>query len=557
MVRNNISVLLIVFFMVFPLYGYNSIVTELSIKAGPRGLILIIKTDKPLDDSFQNSVNVKNNQVEIKLFNVKYGLDTYSFSNLTENSPIEKINIKEDKSSLNLNINFIRQINNKTKTKYRENTINYFLSDESYSKIDWTYSETKKNDTKEASALLSNKDDNPKPSRTAAVNRTPNKVYRLDKIDLIQNGNIEKLIINLDSSVQVRTQNRKDALIAVFENAINGFSQNVFTLPENSLFNKVVVKESYANGLNVVGLILYKSIVSMLPTFIHRESSKFSIFTIPNDQKIVNNLSLWSSKDSKNTPDRTDGQQQIAESTSTHSPLRRIVVVNSNAVYRATPSIKEPDNLIDSLLMGDKGTLITHHQGWYFVHFDNRTDTGWVSSTHVNDSADVTKKQWQNIAIYRKKAEKEKQNKLVKSDKLLKKDAFVQSVEAITQLPKIVEESEEQFKKMTRYRLYGRDPFLPLNNHEFVESDLPNIEQCKLVGILFDENMKIALIESAVNGEAFALQENSDILNGRVLKISRKNVTFLLNSSGYSQKYVMNLLSNKPKDKYENKKSEK
>jgi hypothetical protein len=222
----------------------------------------------------------------------------------------------------------------------------------------------------------------------------------------------------------------------------------------------------------------------------------------------------------------------------------------------AHAAISDFENLLDSLHIGDKGTLITHHKGWYFVHIDNRNDSGWVSSTHIKDSASVTKRQWEKIAIYRKNLKIKKRKNTAQTKNVLKKDAFIQSVEKITQIPKIVVESEEKFLKMTRYRIYGRDPYLPLNNYEFIESDLPNIEQCKLVGILFDENLKVALIENKANGEAFSLKENSDILNGRVLKINRKKVTFLLNSMGYSHRYVMNLHSNKSKEQYEKKKSE-
>jgi hypothetical protein len=497
MVRNDIGVLLIILFLILPLHGYNSLVTELSIKAGPRGLILIIKTDKPIDDSFQNILNVRNNEVEIKLFNVVYGLDKLSFTNLKENSPIEKIGVEENKSNIQFHINFYEDIKNKVKTRYKGNRIHYFLSDASYKKMDWTYSETKKKDIKTVSPMLNEKNINAKHHKTDAALREKNSVYSIKRIDLIQDGNIERLIVDLDSSVQVRTQNRKDALIAIFENAINGFSQSMFTLPDNSLFKKVIVKESYHNGLNVVGLILFKSIASMVPVLINREGSKFSVYTVQNNLSLKDNLTLWSSDNLKSDHDRIKVKQQVVQSKSANAPLGSI------------------------------------------------------------DNASMTKRQQEKPAVYKKKVEGEKKQKSVKSGSILKKDAFVQSVEKITQIPKIVAESEEKFKKMTRYRIYGRDPYLPLNNPEFIESDLPNIEQCKLVGILFDEEIKLALIENVANGEAFALKENSGILNGRVLKINRKNVTFLLNGAGYSQRYVMNLQSYKSKDQHEKKKSEK
>ncbi len=94
--------------------------------------------------------------------------------------------------------------------------------------------------------------------------------------------------------------------------------------------------------------------------------------------------------------------------------------------------------------------------------------------------------------------------------------------------------------KLVEYKVYGRDPFLPLRQDE--EGPLPNVERLQVVGILYDHSSRIALLEDMGNkANAFALRENDPVKNGYLLRIQPDKVLFLLNEFGVSRTYAMKL----------------
>jgi hypothetical protein len=105
--------------------------------------------------------------------------------------------------------------------------------------------------------------------------------------------------------------------------------------------------------------------------------------------------------------------------------------------------------------------------------------------------------------------------------------------------------TKKQVHKLVEYRVYGRDPFLPIKQDE--EGPLPNVEKLKIVGILYDHSSRIALLEDMTNpGNAFALRENDPVKNGYLVKIQSDKVVFLLNEFGISRTYSMKLNKDKP-----------
>ena len=71
------------------------------------------------------------------------------------------------------------------------------------------------------------------------------------------------------------------------------------------------------------------------------------------------------------------------------------------------------------------------------------------------------------------------------------------------------------------------------------------MENLKLVGILFDNTDRLALLEDRVNNRRpFALREEDQIDHGKVLKIYKDKVVFLLTEYGISRSYTMRLNSN-------------
>jgi len=102
---------------------------------------------------------------------------------------------------------------------------------------------------------------------------------------------------------------------------------------------------------------------------------------------------------------------------------------------------------------------------------------------------------------------------------------------------------QEAVDKQNRvvYNTFGiRDPFIPLEPDD-IEGGL-NIDQMKVVGIIASPTRPMAVLEHASQpGLSVALKEGDAIQNGRVLKIERDRVVFLLEEFGVSRQFALKL----------------
>jgi hypothetical protein len=107
------------------------------------------------------------------------------------------------------------------------------------------------------------------------------------------------------------------------------------------------------------------------------------------------------------------------------------------------------------------------------------------------------------------------------------------------------EELPEPARRRTiRYRRFGRDPFVPLDIVRVTGGDsaLADAENLTLVGIVYDDEERIALLEDTENdGKAYALMEGDRVRRGSLFRIMRKRVIFLLNEDGISYTHDLEL----------------
>jgi hypothetical protein len=91
------------------------------------------------------------------------------------------------------------------------------------------------------------------------------------------------------------------------------------------------------------------------------------------------------------------------------------------------------------------------------------------------------------------------------------------------------------------YNTFGiRDPFIPLEPDD-AEGGL-NIDQMRVVGIIASPTHPMAVLEhTSQPGLSVALREGDAIQNGRVLKIERDRVVFLLEEFGVSRQFALKL----------------
>jgi hypothetical protein len=98
---------------------------------------------------------------------------------------------------------------------------------------------------------------------------------------------------------------------------------------------------------------------------------------------------------------------------------------------------------------------------------------------------------------------------------------------------------------LVRYKVFGRDPFVPLVR-DTSGTDLPRVENLRLVGVLEDAQERIALLEDFKNGNrAFALRTNDPVEFGKVLRVHRDKVVFLIRDFDVSRSYTLSLTNTK------------
>ncbi len=92
------------------------------------------------------------------------------------------------------------------------------------------------------------------------------------------------------------------------------------------------------------------------------------------------------------------------------------------------------------------------------------------------------------------------------------------------------------------YHVRGRDPFIPLNEKDVYRADLPDVTELKLVGVLYDKDDRVALFEDLSNeNQPYAMRERDRVRSGRVFRIQENRVIFLLNESGISHTFTLDL----------------
>ncbi len=554
--KRSLSLFFILVIGWFSVFGENPTLTGISFKSGLRGLALALETDMVSVESFRYELEIrnKNSVVKIKLKNAVYGLDEVNFHSFPENSPIEEINAMEAETGVIVEVVLQYKIADEIKSKQVKNRTILLISSKPFSDLRWSSSGSSKNQKR---YVNSGKD---------ASNNKNDAIIKSMK--LIQRGYVEQFIIETDTPTRIKTKKKNGSIIAVFENTLNGLSRNLFTLPDNSAFKKVAIKESRYKGINIVGVTLDRaSSLGKLP-FVQVKPSSLILFAVRED---LPRLSLWSTDDNRilsyNLRDisNTKGQPVSYSPTTPQAELNkepatkpvRVVVVNDRVNVRSEPSTPSSENIIDCIPLGSKGNLLKKQTNWRYIHLDNGT-VGWIYASMVVDSMLVSREKWEKI--YNHEAKKgtiqlamenpskesdiqatipyENKNDKSGSSGTANDNPFTQSAEEDIDSGKEFNNS----KGIVKYRILGRDPYLPLNECDFLQSELLDVENSTLVGILYDEKDRIALLEdNNGEGEAYAFREKAHVKNGSVLKIKRNSVIFLLNEGDFSRTFTLRL----------------
>ncbi len=241
----------------------------------------------------------------------------------------------------------------------------------------------------------------------------------------------------------------------------------------------------------------------------------------------------------------------------TSEPDVRLVVIKDGVNFRSEPSTAGKTSIIGQLEIGTIGTELEKKGSWHKMATDQ--STGWIYSSLVKDSAAVREQTWEKIAEKRasEKASGEdiiaslEQNAPGTPEKLqtgtpkTETDSPKALPENQAETAKPIPEPKPTVPRKVTYTMRGRDPFLALKADDG-PADLADLDRVRLVGVLFDNDDRVALLEQdGDKGSAYALREGDAVKKGKVLRIQREKVFFLITEFGLSRTIVLGLEKDK------------
>lgn len=216
-----------------------------------------------------------------------------------------------------------------------------------------------------------------------------------------------------------------------------------------------------------------------------------------------------------------------------------LIVTTNNVNLRAEPSVSA--EVLCKLTIGDRLELIETKGLWDNVKVN--TLTGWIYRKNVTDSSKVSAAMWREINGRQTPIPQASESPTIKQEaespeKILAElghNSDTSGVSADSGL-------NQAQKNIVKYNIIGRDPFLPLVVDTSEDNDDANVEHLRLVGVLIDNTEQIALFEDLKAGrKPFALRENESVDHGKVLKIYKDKVVFLITEYGISRSYTIRL----------------
>jgi len=242
-------------------------------------------------------------------------------------------------------------------------------------------------------------------------------------------------------------------------------------------------------------------------------------------------------------------------------PLKTLIVITDNVNLRTDAA--GTAEIVGKLPIGELLAYVDKKGLWYNVKSGEKT--GWVHEKNVVDSTKITAEQQRIIVETKQKMVKVQPGpeipvvneipKVVESTVAAKTpdETNKSTVDTIPQVEMSTEKHDSSLvdtvRNHVRYVRSGRDPFMPLVTDTTDDTEGANVEHLRLVGVLIDNAEQIALLEDLKNDrKPFALRENDQVNRGKVLKIYKDKVVFLLTEFGISRSYTIRLATNQEQE---------
>jgi len=217
--------------------------------------------------------------------------------------------------------------------------------------------------------------------------------------------------------------------------------------------------------------------------------------------------------------DPADFASRLSRRTDVNIPLSQAIQVKrSDASYVVAEDIVSlfpgptESRPLEALEFGDRLKVLAKQPPFYKVRFHNTE--GYVYQRDVIQEAELTTSQKDKLRRLRKES-----------------PGGVDSIAA--------KFGWKEGDKIS-YSSFGfRDPFVEVKS---TSGDGINIDNLTLAGIIYENERPMALLsDNKIMGQSYTLYEGDTVKNGKILKISKNSVMFLLQEYGVSRRYTVSL----------------
>lgn len=553
------------------------ILSELSVVGGERGVALVLTADSPFEAEF----SVVDKNVVVILKKCIYGLSEFKYTNFPPTSPLISVSAVEKKSnSVEIIFSLKSMIKAPLKTVKKENRWLALISDSPTSSFKWSASEQLSYN--EDSTLKRKEKLSVPPVTTDSIQKSV-----LKDVWFIQRANICELSFIFNRNIKAKLKKEKNIVTIRIDNTENETDKSIIKISGQQSFGDVYLKKEGNDLLLTIFLsldiskkeqgvfLLNNNIISLLVKNPHKEKiviwqnnhgikTDYSFVDFPVYSIDLIAMGKRAKKDSNTkiskkqvfmvalsedmTKEETVPKEEITPAVSPlpvegknlkdslpASPKKAMRVIARSVNVRASPSINA--RVINKLKQGDLVYTMLEKDKWCKIEKDNLN--GYVYTSFLKEEKTDSTTELTTIS------------KVEEINSIRKVSAITEPAEKIisetTAVVFIKEETDTTKKsianRIIRYNGKGRDPFIPILPSALSVDGMPFVENLVLVGILYDDNDRIALCEDKNNNsKPFSLRENDPIVKGKVLKIYKDKVVFLITEYGISRSYTLKLL---------------
>lgn len=595
--RSSIAAMLLALFCAFSAGAGTPVLTKFQIQGGPRGLAFLLEADAPFGLKIQQEPKSPNNGpvVKLQLAKVLYGLNDFMFTSFPPGCAVKKVVVTENakSSSVELYVKLSVSPAQEIRLKQKNNQWLALITSQPCPEFAWgavkgtaaaepasspasqaaqpAAASIPKSSTgsssraavqvpaaipppahKPVAAPAALKTEPPKnaPEKPAAPVLPPQPASLIEA-RLLQRGTFQRLALIFDRPTIIQTKHDNNQIIVIAENSASSLKETKFAFDTaygfKSMSTAIAGTGKSKNLRIVITMRSRKSVV------IEHAGNRLVLSLLADYPP---RLAVWNATRRSGTsytfvqpPARAAAQAPQTPLAAAPAPpaipqpaVTWLVVIKDDVNLRSEPSSASRNNIIRKLPLGTMGMQVKKQGDW--VRFHTPEEEGWIGAGMVQDSAKVPASLWKKIAEKQKTAAMAPVPQLPEMPEQQRPADSAAVADAGSEAD--MADQGQQGPGMIEYRVYGRDPFLPLSRDEFGDDELGKVEDMVLVGTLIDQYDRLALLEDKiVPGKAYALREGDAVKHGRVLRIMPDNIVFLLNEFGFSKTFMLKLRKGK------------